>query len=65
MYVPRKEFCIGNGGEGRREVQEGGGMCMPVCLLSRSVVSSSFRPYGLYSLPGSSVHEIFQTRILE
>ena len=31
----------------------------------RSVVSDSFRPHGLYSLPGSSVHEILQARILE
>uniref|UniRef100_A0A8B9XQD1 Guanine nucleotide-binding protein subunit gamma n=1 Tax=Bos mutus grunniens TaxID=30521 RepID=A0A8B9XQD1_BOSMU len=29
------------------------------------VVSDSMRPRGLYSLPGSSVHGIFQARILE
>lgn len=43
----RKEFCK-NGGEGRREIQEAGGICMPVCLLSHSVMSNSFRPYGLW-----------------
>ena len=48
MYMLRKEFCK-NGGEGRREVQEGGDICMPVCLLSHSVMSNSFRPYGLWS----------------
>ena len=32
---------------------------------SCSVVSNSLRPHGLYSLPGSSVHGIFQARILE
>ena len=32
---------------------------------SRSVVSDSLRPHGLYSLPGSSIHGIFQARILE
>ena len=36
-----------------------------VCVLSRSVMSSSLRPHGLYSPPGSSVHGIFQARILE
>ena len=30
-----------------------------------SVVSNSLRPLGLYSLPGSSVHGIFQAGILE
>ena len=30
-----------------------------------SVISDSLRPHGLYSLPGSSVHGIIQTRILE
>ena len=35
------------------------------CVLTRSAVSSSFWPQGLYSLPGSSVHGIFQARILE
>ena len=32
---------------------------------SRSVMSDSLRPHGLYSPPGSSVHGILQTRILE
>ena len=46
------------------------------CLLSRawptqwwkrscSVVSDSLRPHGEYSPPGSSVHGVFQARILE
>ena len=35
------------------------------CVLSRLVVYDSLRPHGLYSLPGSSVHGIFQARILE
>jgi len=30
-----------------------------------TVVSDSLRPHGLYSPPGSSVHKIFQVRILE
>ena len=34
-------------------------------LCACSVVSNSLRPHGLYSLPGCSVHEIFQARILE
>ena len=29
------------------------------------VVSDSLRPHGLYSLPGSSAHGIFQARVLE
>ena len=29
------------------------------------VMSSALRPHGLYSLPGSSIHEILQARILE
>ena len=33
--------------------------------VSRSVTSDSFWPYGLYCLPGSSVHGILQARILE
>ena len=33
--------------------------------VSRSVMSNSLWPHGLYSLPGSSVHGIFQARILE
>ena len=32
---------------------------------SHSVMSDSLQPYGLYSLPGSSVHGTFQLRILE
>ena len=32
---------------------------------SHSVVSDSFQPHGLYSLPGSFVHGILQARILE
>ena len=35
------------------------------CVLSRLVVYDSLRPHGLYSLPGSSVHGIFQARMLE
>ena len=35
------------------------------CMLSRSAMSDSLRPYGLYSPPGYSVYEIFQARILE
>ena len=34
---------------------------VPVC----SVVFDSLQPCGLYSPPGSSVHEILQARILE
>ena len=33
--------------------------------VSCSVVSNSLRPHGLYSLPGSFVHGIFQPRTLE
>ena len=32
---------------------------------SRSVTFDSLRPYGLYSLPGFSVHGIFQARVPE
>ena len=32
---------------------------------SPSVVSDSLHPHGLYSLPGSSVHRVFQGRILK
>ena len=32
---------------------------------SRSVLSNSLWFYGLYSLPGSSIHGIFQAKILE
>ena len=35
-----------------------------ICV-SHSVMSDSLWPHGLYSLPGSSVHGIFQARILE
>ena len=34
-------------------------------LVSRSVVSTSLQPHGLYSPTGSSVHGILQARILE
>ena len=37
---------------------------MRVCSVI-SGMSDSLRPYGLYSLPGSSVHRILQVRILE
>ena len=37
---------------------------MRVCSVV-SGMSDSLRPYGLYSLPGSSVHRILQVRILE
>ena len=38
----------------------------PSCLcLSCSVMSNSLWPHGLYNLPGSSVHGIFQAEILE
>ena len=36
-----------------------------VCVLSHSVMSNSFQPHVLYSLPVSSVQGIFQARILE
>ena len=36
-----------------------------LCALSYIVMFHSLRPHGLYSLPGSSVHGIFQARILE
>ena len=40
--------------------------CVMLCgRLSHSVMSSSLQSHGLYSLPGSSVHGIFQARILE
>ena len=38
--------------------------CVFVCSVT-SVVSDSWRPYGLCSPPGSSVHGILQARILE
>ena len=34
-------------------------------MLSHSVVSNSLQPHGLRSLPGSSVHKIFQETILD
>ena len=42
-------------------------VCVCVCTLSCSVVSNSLQPHGLMDcrLPGSSVHEIFQAKILE
>ena len=33
--------------------------------VSHSVLSHSLRPHGIYTLPGSTVHETLQTRILE
>ena len=36
-----------------------------VCVCAYSVVSDSLWPHGLYSLPGSSVHGVFQARILQ
>ena len=35
------------------------------CVLSHSVVSDTLGPHEVCSLPGSSVHGIFQSRILE
>ena len=40
-------------------------VCVFVCVCACSVVSDSLLPPGLYSLPGSSVHRIFQARLLE
>ena len=40
------------------------GYSLCCAVLSRSVVSDTFRPHGL-QLPGSSVHGILQARILE
>ena len=44
-------------------------VCVCVCVCARaraySVVSDSLWPQGLYSLPGSSVHGVFQARILQ
>ena len=36
-----------------------------ITIVSRSVMSDSLQPHGLYILPGSSVHGILQARILE
>ena len=36
-----------------------------IYLSTRSVISDSLRPHGLYPTPGSSVHGILQARILE
>ena len=36
---------------------------MMIC--AKSLVSDSLPAHGLYSLPGSSLHEILQARILE
>ena len=38
--------------------------CMYLFVLSHSVISYSLWPHGPYSLPGSSIHGIFQARIL-
>ena len=35
------------------------------CILSFSVMSDCLQPHRLYSPPGSSVHGIFQARVLE
>ena len=35
------------------------------CVLSHSVVSDTLGPHEVCSLPGSSLHGIFQSRILE
>ena len=40
-------------------------LMVELCVLSRSVMSNSLRPHGLYSLSGSTVWEIFQARTLE
>ena len=42
--------------------EAGGGVKVEI---SRTVVSNSSKPHGLYSPPGSSVHGILQARILE
>ena len=39
------------------------GVCVCVCVLL--VMSKSLKPHGLYILPGSFAHGIFQIRILE
>ena len=36
-----------------------------LCICRHSVVFDSLPPHGLYSLPGSSVHGIFQAGVLE
>ena len=36
-----------------------------MCMHVLTVVSDSLRPHELYSLQGSSVHGVFQTRLLE
>ena len=38
---------------------------VPVNQWSRSVMSDSLRSHGLYSPPGSSIHGIFEARVLE
>ena len=40
------------------------GVPLFLCMLSRSVTSTSLQPHGLYP-PDSSVHGIFQARLLE
>ena len=40
-------------------------VCVCVCVYGSFVRSDSLQPHGLYSLSGSSVHGIFQARILE
>ena len=39
-------------------------LCVCVCTYTGSVVSNSLQPYRLYSQSGSSVHGIFQARIV-
>ena len=40
-------------------------VCVCVCVCAHSIVSDSLPPHGLYNLPGSSVHGVFQARMLE
>ena len=47
------------------QVVETAGESVEKTMLSCSVMFNSLQPHGLYSLPGSSVHRIFQARILE
>ena len=40
-------------------------VCMCMCVCVCSVMSKSLQPHGLYSLPGSFAHGLFQIRILQ
>ena len=40
-------------------------LLISACLLSHSVMSDSLWPHGLYSPPSSTVHGIFQAKILQ